>query len=122
MWVVQSRCELFHRQPGFRCYDPFEADRNKQDRMKRLRLSPATKEEPIDLEEADAEGDSPMTNTSDEDPFGPEGVRPSTDKKWNFSFLRQKNPIETSQCCMQATEPTYGMPDYVVDDRCQSAI
>lgn len=89
--------------------------------MKRLRLLPATKAEPIDLDEADA-GDSPMTNTSDEDPFGPEGVRPSTDKKWNFGFLRQKKPIETSQCCMGATEPTFGMPDYVVDDRCRSTI
>ena len=122
VWVVPSRCELFHRQPGFQCYDPFKADRNKQRTMKWLRLLPATKAEPIDLDEADAEGESPMTNGSDEDPFGPQGVRPSPDKKWNFNFLRQEKPIETSRCCLQIAESTSAMSGYVVDDRCTSTI
>jgi hypothetical protein len=126
VWIVQSRCELFHRQPGFRCYDPFEADREKlaekQARVKRLKLQPAKRAEPIALD--DEMVDSPMTKSSDEDPFGPEDVRPRFDRKWSLSFLRQKTkkPIETSRCCMEMTEPAYGMPGYIADDRCESTI
>ena len=94
----------------------------KQARVKRLKLQPATRAEPIDLD--DEVVDSPMTKSSDEDPFGPEGVRPRSEKKWSLSFLRQKTkkPIETSRCCMEVAEPTYVMPGYIVDDRCESSI
>lgn len=121
IWVVKSRHELFHKQPGFQCYDPFVADRDKQARTKRLRLQPATQTESIDLNDED--GDTPTTFSSDEDPFGPDGTAPCSDKKWGLNFLRGKSKlIETSRCCMEADAPTYGMPGYVVDDRCESAI
>jgi hypothetical protein len=94
----------------------------KQARVKRLKLQPAKRAEPIALD--DEMVDSPMTKSSDEDPFGPEDVRPRFDRKWSLSFLRQKTkkPIETSRCCMEMTEPAYGMPGYIADDRCESTI
>lgn len=67
VWVLPSRCELFHRQEGFRCYDPFEADREKMARVKRLNLQPATHADPIDLD--GDEGESPMTKSSEERPL-----------------------------------------------------
>jgi hypothetical protein len=129
VWIVQSRCELFHRQEGFKCYDPFAADREKKGRVKRLRMLPGTEVEPIDLKEGEEEvvGDSPTTATSseEEDPFGPEGLRPQgVLKKWSLSFLRQKKKpvMETSRCCVEAGGPTYGIQGYAVDDRCESSL
>ena len=122
VWVMESKHSLFHKQEGFVCSDPFATDREKQAHLRRLRLQLVTEKELIDLEEAE----SPFGGISDEDPFGPLGVRPNEEsrRKWRLSgpLNRRSKQSEMSLCCWDAEEPTFAlvMQGRVTDDGCES--
>jgi hypothetical protein len=123
VWVMESKHSLFLQQEGFVCVDPWARDRAKR----ALRVMSATEREPIEIDGDEEVEETPTMETSDEDPFGPDGMRPEEERrKWSLKRFLSHNSksSETSLCCEHAERQLEGLvfEGRIIDDRCESTV
>ena len=120
---MESKHSLFLQQEGFVCVDPWARDRAKR----ALRVMSATEREPIEIDGDEEVEETPTMETSDEDPFGPDGMRPEEERrKWSLKRFLSHNSksSETSLCCEHAERALEGLvfEGRIIDDRCESTV